>query len=287
MQCDQQHGTHRKVKEQTNQAPHWPNSPSGGSTSSSHPISSQTCSWSTIETVRRDGRDWKSRTNLTTLNLTTNIKKRQEEQEKIKFFGLFLSVNGVELDSKKTEAVKDTKTPDSKSSLCSFLGLTNYCSRSLCPRRRGRQPPRTTRRRDSCRTSWNHSRTRSCHTGATRRRDSDWTSRSCSRGGRRNGSRWTTCPRRRSGRNTCRDPGDCRTAEIQKKQETNAILRWPPSPVENIGFMFKCSCVCLNLQLLSQLTLVRPFKFPASPREGARSEPRGASMKKSREQSVL
>jgi len=38
---------------------------------------------------------------------------------------------------------------------------------------------------------------------------------------------------------------------------------------------------------VSELTLVRPFKFPASPREGARSGPRGASMKKSREQSVL
>ena len=64
-------------------------------------------------------------------NLTTNVKKRLEEQEKIKFFGLILSGTGVELDQSKTNAIRTTEPPNSKSAVRSFLGLANYCSRFI------------------------------------------------------------------------------------------------------------------------------------------------------------
>ena len=64
-------------------------------------------------------------------NLTTNLKKRQECKKEVKFFGVNIPGEGVKLDPKKNTAVVAFKEPKSKTEIKSFVGLTNYCSRSI------------------------------------------------------------------------------------------------------------------------------------------------------------
>ncbi len=64
-------------------------------------------------------------------NLSINTKKLQLHQDKIKFFGIVIGKQGIELDQEKTVAITRCERPTTKPEVRSFLGMVNYCSRFL------------------------------------------------------------------------------------------------------------------------------------------------------------
>ena len=68
---------------------------------------------------------------LRELNLKLNRNKCLFLQEKIAFFGIELSSDGVNADPKKIEALKNAKPPQNVNELRSFLGLCTYVSRFI------------------------------------------------------------------------------------------------------------------------------------------------------------
>ena len=66
---------------------------------------------------------------LEELGLTVSEKKCAFFKERVTFFGLQLSADGVSLSDEKTRALTEATRPTSKSELLSFLGLCVYASR--------------------------------------------------------------------------------------------------------------------------------------------------------------
>lgn len=62
-------------------------------------------------------------------NLKFNISKCFVKQDRIKFYGHYLSKEGLEVDIDKIQAVRDMPVPRTCQELQSFLGLVNYMSR--------------------------------------------------------------------------------------------------------------------------------------------------------------
>jgi hypothetical protein len=63
--------------------------------------------------------------------LTVNKNKCELNKDKITFFGVVFSKDGISPDPKKVQAVKDAVPPTNVSELRSFLGMTNYSSRFI------------------------------------------------------------------------------------------------------------------------------------------------------------
>lgn len=63
--------------------------------------------------------------------LTVNQKKCLFSQDKIAFFGLVFSAQGVSPDPKKVSAINDAPRPKDKSEVKSLLGMTSYCSQFI------------------------------------------------------------------------------------------------------------------------------------------------------------
>lgn len=70
-------------------------------------------------------------TRLASLGLTLNIDKCEFNKEKVDFFGLNFSSNGVNLKEVKAQALKNAKKPTNASELHSFLGLAVWCSKFI------------------------------------------------------------------------------------------------------------------------------------------------------------
>lgn len=64
-------------------------------------------------------------------HLSINAKKMQLHQDKIKFFGIIIGKQGIELDQEKTIAISKCHKPTTKQDVRSFLDMVNYCSRFL------------------------------------------------------------------------------------------------------------------------------------------------------------
>ena len=71
----------------------------------------------------------KARQRLIELNLTSKEEKEQICQEKVRFWGIVLSADGVQMDPRKVKAIKACGRPENQSALKSFLGMINYCAR--------------------------------------------------------------------------------------------------------------------------------------------------------------
>ena len=65
------------------------------------------------------------------LGLKLNKKKCIFAQEKIKFFGIEISKNGINPDPNKLEPIKNARPPTTLSELRSFLGLCTYICQKL------------------------------------------------------------------------------------------------------------------------------------------------------------
>ena len=63
--------------------------------------------------------------------LTLNAEKRQFSMDKLTFFGMLLSGNGISCTEEKVKAVKETREPRTVSETGSFLGLVNYSGRFI------------------------------------------------------------------------------------------------------------------------------------------------------------
>ena len=63
--------------------------------------------------------------------LTVNAKKCQFSMEKLTFFGMVLSRNGISCTEEKVKTVKKAREPRTVSETRSFLGLVNYCGRFI------------------------------------------------------------------------------------------------------------------------------------------------------------
>lgn len=63
--------------------------------------------------------------------LTLNPKKCILRKNSLEFFGLQFSSNGISITESKIKALRDAERPKTQSELRSFLGLANYCSRSI------------------------------------------------------------------------------------------------------------------------------------------------------------
>ena len=68
---------------------------------------------------------------LRAANLKLNCKKCNLFQRKVSFLGHVISESGVEVQSEKTEAVRDWPTPANQSEVRSFLGLASYYRRFI------------------------------------------------------------------------------------------------------------------------------------------------------------
>ncbi|XP_056022138.1 uncharacterized protein LOC130055014 [Ostrea edulis] len=63
--------------------------------------------------------------------LTVNRGKCELNKDKLTFFGVVFSKDGISPDPRKVQAVKDTAPPANVAELRSFLGMTNYSSRFI------------------------------------------------------------------------------------------------------------------------------------------------------------
>ena len=63
--------------------------------------------------------------------LALNAEKCQFSMDKLTFFGMVLSGNGISCTEEKVKAVKETREPRTVSETRSFLGLVNYCGRFI------------------------------------------------------------------------------------------------------------------------------------------------------------
>ena len=68
---------------------------------------------------------------LTKKNLTFNAKKQKIKQRQVRFFGLIIGDQGVEMDPAKVSAIVNFSKPESVSEIRSFLGMTTWCSRFI------------------------------------------------------------------------------------------------------------------------------------------------------------
>ena len=86
--------------------------------------------------------------------LTVNKKKCLFNQDKISFFGLVFSAEGVSPDTRKVDAIKNASPPKEERS---FLGMTNYCARFIKDYATITEPLRRLMRQDTPRT-WSDER---------------------------------------------------------------------------------------------------------------------------------
>jgi hypothetical protein len=63
--------------------------------------------------------------------LTVNVDKCLIERNKVEFFGLIFSTDGISLSLDKIKALKDAAPPITTSEVSSLLGLSTYCSRFI------------------------------------------------------------------------------------------------------------------------------------------------------------
>ena len=63
--------------------------------------------------------------------LTPIAEKCQFSMDKLTFFGMVLSGNGLSCTEEKVKAVKEAREPRTVSETRSFLGLVNYCGRFI------------------------------------------------------------------------------------------------------------------------------------------------------------
>ena len=63
--------------------------------------------------------------------LALNAEKCQFSMDKLTFFGMVLSGNGISCTEEKVKAVKEAREPRTVSETRSFLGLVNYCGRFI------------------------------------------------------------------------------------------------------------------------------------------------------------
>ena len=63
--------------------------------------------------------------------LTPIAEKCQFNMDKLTFFGMVLSGNGLSCTEEKVKAVKEAREPRTVSETRSFLGLVNYCDRFI------------------------------------------------------------------------------------------------------------------------------------------------------------
>lgn len=70
-------------------------------------------------------------TRLEERGLTLNAAKCQFNMDKLTFFGMVLSGNGISCTTEKVEAVTSAREPQNASKTRSFLGLVNYCGRFI------------------------------------------------------------------------------------------------------------------------------------------------------------
>ena len=68
---------------------------------------------------------------LKSKRLTINMRKKKYKQSKVRFYGLIVGANGVEVDPDKVSAVKNFPKPTSTTEVRSFLGMSNWCSRFI------------------------------------------------------------------------------------------------------------------------------------------------------------
>jgi hypothetical protein len=60
--------------------------------------------------------------------LTLNSNKCEFSKDKLDFFGMHFSKNGISLQESKVQAIKNASAPTDKSEIRSLLGLANYCN---------------------------------------------------------------------------------------------------------------------------------------------------------------
>jgi len=71
----------------------------------------------------------KARQRLIELNLTSKEEKDQICQRQVRFWGIILTGDGVQMDPRKVKAINNCARPENVAALKSFLGMINYCSR--------------------------------------------------------------------------------------------------------------------------------------------------------------
>jgi hypothetical protein len=65
---------------------------------------------------------------LSQAGLTLNPTKFEISRDRLDFYGMHFSKNGISLQDSKVQAIKNATTPTNHSDLHSLLGLANYCS---------------------------------------------------------------------------------------------------------------------------------------------------------------
>ena len=68
---------------------------------------------------------------IRSLGLPLNKSKCIFAQDKIKFFGIDISKEGINADPEKIQSIQNAKAPTSVSELRSFMGLCTYVSRFI------------------------------------------------------------------------------------------------------------------------------------------------------------
>ena len=63
--------------------------------------------------------------------LTVNTQKKKIKQTKVRFFGLIIGAEGVEMDPRKVAAISDFERPKSVSEVRSFLGMCNCLAKNI------------------------------------------------------------------------------------------------------------------------------------------------------------
>ena len=63
--------------------------------------------------------------------LTVNTQKKKIKQTKVRFFGLIIGAEGVEMDPRKVAAISDFERPKLVAEVRSFLGMCNWSARFI------------------------------------------------------------------------------------------------------------------------------------------------------------
>ncbi|KAJ1151085.1 hypothetical protein NDU88_003872, partial [Pleurodeles waltl] len=68
---------------------------------------------------------------LAEAGLTLQKKKCAFYQTSVEFFGYILSKDGLQVDPRKAEAIRQAPTPQNPTEVRSFLGMATYCGRFI------------------------------------------------------------------------------------------------------------------------------------------------------------
>jgi len=96
----------------------------------------------------------KVRERLVLLNLTTKPGKEIICQESVKFWGVVLTGDGIQMDPDKVAAIKNCSRPEDIKALKSFLGMISYCSRFVKGQADLTAPLRSLSRRSDAEFQW-------------------------------------------------------------------------------------------------------------------------------------